>query len=111
MRGELGGPECVLWLQFVQPGASCVDVERRKRQLELRDSVVQARKSLRPLDPGTLYIVRKSTVQLPSLADSVTLLAFAAERRAAAAAAIGRYLLPAGRTAANPLQRHAVVDR
>jgi len=67
--------------------------------------------SLRPLDPGTLYIVRKSTVQLPTSADSGTLLAFAAERRAAAAGAIDRYLLPAGRTAANPPQRRAVVDR
>jgi len=55
--------------------------------------------------------VRKSTVQLPTSADSVALLAFAAERRAAAAAVIDRYLLPAGRTAANPLQRHAAIDR
>jgi len=56
LRGELGGPECVLWL-VVQAGASCVHVERRKRQLELRDSVVQARKSLRPLDPGIFHSI------------------------------------------------------
>jgi len=55
--------------------------------------------------------VRKSTVQLHTSADSVTLLAFAAERRAAAAAVIDRYIPPAGRTAANPLQRHAAIDR
>jgi len=53
--------------------------------------------------------MRKFTVQLHTSADNVTLLAFAAERRAAAAAAIDRYLLPAGRTAANPLQRS--IDR
>jgi len=49
----------------------------------------------------------------------VTLLAFAPERRAAvrraaaapAAAAIDRYLMPAGPTAANPPQRHAAVER
>jgi len=42
----------------------------------------------------------------------VTLLIFAAVRRAAAApAAIDRYLLPAGPTAANPSQLHAAVDR
>ena len=47
-------------------------------------------------------------------ADNVTLLAFAAERRAAgcpAAAAVDRYLLPAGRPAANPPHASAVVDR
>jgi len=52
--------------------------------------------------------------QLPPSADNVTLLAFAPERRAAAApatAAIDRYLLPAGPTAANPPQRHAAVER
>jgi len=49
-----------------------------------------------------------------SSAVNVTLLAFDAERRAAAPlllgagrAAIDRYLLPAGRTAANPQQRSA----
>jgi len=42
----------------------------------------------------------------------VTLLIFAAVRRATAApAAIDRYLLPAGPTAANPSQLHAAVDR
>jgi len=46
----------------------------------------------------------------------VTLLAFAAERnvllrRRLVAAAIDRYLLLAGRTAANPPQRHAAVNR
>jgi len=48
----------------------------------------------------------------------MTLLAFAAERRAAAPlmlsigrAAIDRYLLPAGRTAANPQQRNAVGEQ
>ena len=45
-----------------------------------------------PLTPGVI----------PTL---VTLLAFAAERRA------DRYLLPAGPTAANPPQRHAAVDK
>jgi len=54
-------------------------------------------------------------VQLPTLADNVTLLAFAAERRTAvvpSAVAIDRYPLPAGPTAANPpQQRHAAVDR
>jgi len=49
-------------------------------------------------------------VQLPTSADNATLLAFAAERRAAAAA-INRYLLPAGPGAANPLQQHASFDR
>jgi len=56
-------------------------------------------------------------VQLPPSADNVTLLAFAAERRAAAALG-GRYTtlsidisLPAGPTAANPPQRHASVGR
>jgi len=56
LRGEFGGPECVLWL-VVQAGASCVHVERRKRQLELRDSVVQARKSLWPLDSGIFHSI------------------------------------------------------
>jgi len=59
-------------------------------------------------------LVNKSSVQRPTSADNVTLLAFAAERRAAlrlAAAAIDRYLLPAEPTAANPPQRHAAVDR
>jgi len=52
--------------------------------------------------------------QLPALADYVTLLAFAAERRAAeapAAGAIHRYILTAGHTTANPPQRRAAVDR
>jgi len=43
-------------------------------------------------------------------ADNVTLLTFAAERRATgrlAAAAVDRHLLPAGPTAANPLRWHA----
>jgi len=46
-------------------------------------------------------------------ASNVTLLAFAAERRAAAAfgGCRYRYFLPAEPTAANPPQRHAVVDR
>jgi len=39
-------------------------------------------------------------VQLPTSADNVTLLAFADERPAAAA--VNRYLLPVGPTAANP---------
>jgi len=42
-------------------------------------------------------------------ADNVTLLAFVAEHRAAAAPAINRYSFLAGPTAANPLQRHAAV--
>jgi len=58
-------------------------------------------------------------VQLPTSADNVTLLELAAKRHAAvrlaaarpAAAAVDRYLLSAGPTAANPPQRHAVVDR
>ena len=57
--------------------------------------------------------------RLPTLADYVTLLAFAAERRAAgrraveapAAGAIHRYILTAGHTTANPPQRRAAVDR
>jgi len=59
----------------------------------------------------------KSVRQPPTSADNMTLLAFVFERRAAvllrrpAAAAIDRYLLPAGPTAANPLQRRAVVER
>jgi len=54
-------------------------------------------------------------VQHPTSADNVTLLAFAAERnvllRRLVAAAIDRYLLLAGRTAANPPQRHTAVNR
>ena len=48
-------------------------------------------------------------------ADKPTLLAFAADRRVSACptrrAAIGRYLLPAGPTAANPPHAAAAVDR
>ena len=51
-------------------------------------------------------------MQLPTSADNATLLAFAAERHAAAPlllsagrAGIERYLLLVGRTAANPQQR------
>jgi len=54
-------------------------------------------------------------VQLPTSADNVTLLAFAAERnvllRRLVAAAIDRCLLLAGRTAANPPEWHAAVNR
>jgi len=45
-------------------------------------------------------------VQLPMSADDVTLLASAAEHDTGCAA-IDRYLLPAGPTAANPPQRRA----
>jgi len=56
--------------------------------------------------------IEQVCVQLPTSADNVTLLAFAAaERRAAVRRVIDRYLLPAGPTAANPPQRYAVVDR
>jgi len=49
-------------------------------------------------------------VQLPTSAVNATLLAFAAERRLAGRAATDRYLLPGGRTAANPQQRSAAVE-
>jgi len=58
-------------------------------------------------------------VPLPTTADNVTLLAFAAERRAAerraaagrpAADAVDRHLLLAGPTAANPPQRRAAAE-
>jgi len=61
-------------------------------------------------------------VQLPTSADNVTLPTFAANRHAAApccgtaaagrpaAAAVDRYLLPAGPTAAKPPQRRAAAE-
>jgi len=62
--------------------------------------------------------MRQVCVQPSTAAVNVTLLAFAADRRAAAAplllragrAAIDRYLLPAGSTAANPPHAAAAVD-
>jgi len=58
--------------------------------------------------------LKQICVQLPTSAVNATLFAFAAKCRAAAPlqlsagrAAIDRYLLPAGRTAANPQQRSA----
>ena len=58
-------------------------------------------------------------MQLPTSADNVTLLAFAAKRHAAVhraagppvAAAVDRYLPPAGPTTANPPHAAAAVDR
>ena len=65
---------------------------------------------LRPMQQW--IFIEQVCVQLPTYADNVTLLAFAAaERRAAVRRVIDRYLLPAGPTAANPPQRYAVVDR
>jgi len=65
---------------------------------------------LRPMQQW--IFIEQVCVQLPTSADNVTLLAFAAaERRAAVRRVIDRYLLPAGPTAANPPQRYAVVDR
>jgi len=65
----------------------------------------------RPFQQNT---TKQVCVQLPTLGVNVTLLAFAAERRAAAPlllsadrAAIDRYILPAGHTAANLQQRNA----
>ena len=59
-------------------------------------------------------MTKQLCVQLPTSADNVALLAFAAARRAATwlrlaagHAAIDRYLLVAGHTAANPPQRRA----
>ena len=54
--------------------------------------------------------LKQVCVQLSTSADNVTLLAFAAERRATAATG-DRYLPPAGPTAANPPHQYAAVDR
>ena len=69
----------------------------------------------RSLSSGTYS---NKSVRLRTSADNVTLLAVAAEHRASvcratghpAAAAVDRYVLLDGPTAANPLQRHAAVD-
>ena len=70
-------------------------------------TVFDALFSLKTIIPITKSI-KQVCVQLPTCADNVALPAFAAERRAAAPcccgagrAAIDRYLLPAGPTAAN----------
>jgi len=62
----------------------------------------------------SIKAIKNKSVQLPTTADNVTLLAFAAERRAAAgrpaADAVDRHLLLAGPTAANPPQRRAAAE-
>jgi len=67
----------------------------------------------------SIKATKNKSVQLPTSADNVTLLAFAAERRAAerraaagrpAADAVDRHLLLAGPTAANPPQRRAAAE-
>ena len=62
---------------------------------------------------GALWRLMSSSarkwLQLPTSADNVTLLALAAA--CPQAAAVDRYVVPAGPTAANPPRRHAAVDR
>ena len=61
-----------------------------------------------------LYVNEPVCIQLPMLADNVTLFAFAAECHAdgcLAGQAVDRHLLPAGLTAANPPQQHTAAKR